>query len=219
MTQEKSLRVIDIEASFEDRAVASLSDTDYAELVAYISAEKPELALSVAQKFFELYLHGNSVDEIHRLNSAFPKSAIQWVRFKYNWDKLKNEHMIKLHESTMQKVMKAQLDATSLIADTLSVASKRHGDKLKKYIQNGNESDLTALDIKSLKDLMKASEALQKITGQDKNQTHFIKKEETLNVNVTTSDENKNYTSETSARILEAIAAEKRKKALTDKEN
>jgi len=210
MTQENAVQVIDIEASFEDRACAALSDVEYAELMAYIAAENPELALSTAQRFFELFLYGNNVDDIHDLNVAFPKSSIQWCRFKYNWDRLREEHMMKLYASTAQKVMKAQLDTTSLLADILSASAKKNGDKINKYLQTGNENDLAgALSVKCLKDLVKTAESLQKITNQDKKM--HITKEENVNVNITSTDTAKTFSSETSAKILEAVAAEKRK--------
>lgn len=216
MTQEKNdqtTEIIEVELSFEDRALALLDNNEARDLQSYIKSGGSELALSTAQTFFELFLHGNNVDEIHRLNNTFPKSAIQWSRIKYGWDNLREDHMQNLHQSTMQKVMKAQLDATSLIADVLSATSKKHGDKLKKFLQSGNEKDLKgALDISNINQLTKMTEALTKITGQDKNVK--ITKEETLNLNVSTSSVTDKLSPEASAKIIAAVAEEKRKKDL-----
>lgn len=219
MTQENdnqtSTDIIEVEVPFGDKARALLSDDQFGDLQLYINSSGSELALSTAQTFFELFLHGNNVDEIHRLNSTFPKAAIQWSRIKYDWDKLREDHMYNLHQSTMQKVMKAQLDATSLIADVLSATSKKHGDKLKKFLQSGNEKDLKgALDISNINQLTKMTEALTKITGQDKNTK--IVEEKTVNLNVNTTGAEK-FSPETSAKIIAAVAEEKRKKDLEKK--
>lgn len=203
--------IVDIEVSFEDRAKVYLLEGQYNDLIQYIDKGGHEIALSTAQKFFELFLNGESIEEIHRLNPAFPIAAIHWLRIKYCWDKMKTDYIMALQKQTAEKAFKAQLEVTSLYSDILSAAVKKHGAKIKKYLQTGNEQDLgEALAVDSLHQLMKAAEALQKITGQDRNIK--IKKEETLDLNVRIATEGDGLSPEASAKILSVVAEEKRKK-------
>lgn len=221
MTQDsknKATEIIDIEAvdsevTFEDKARALLSESDLLSLNKYIDEKKPELALSTANKFFELYMNGVDVDGIHSLNPAFPKAAINLCRVKYNWDSMLKEHIAKLQSKIADKVMKAQLEATALYADVITAANKKHSVNLRKYIQTGDETYLKkTLDINSVHQLQKAVEGLQKVTNQDKNIT--LTSQENVNVSVDVKGSAGDLSSESAAKILAVVAEEKRKKAL-----
>ena len=200
--------------SFDDKARALLPDSEYLDLVTYIEKGKPELALSTANSFFELYMNGVDVDEIHQLNPAFPKSLIHWTRIKYDWDLMLKEHIFKLQQRISDKVLKAQLEATSLYADVITAANKKHSVNLKKYIQTGDETYLKkTLDITSIHQLQKAVEGLQKVTGQDKN--FRITKEENINVSLDMKGLNGEALSpESASKILSVVAEENRKRDL-----
>jgi hypothetical protein len=228
MTQESTTNkpeIIDVEVtgvdgkplSFKDKARALLSESDYTDLMAYVDGKKPELALSTANSFFELYMNGVDVDSIHSLNAAFPKSAINWCRIKYDWDHMLKEHIHKLQSRIADKVMKAQLEATALYADIITAANKKHSINLRKYIQTGDESYLKkTMDINSVHQLQKAVEGLQKVTNQDKNFT--LTSKEDVNVSIDVNDSSSgSMSAETATKILAAVAEEKRKKALGKK--
>jgi hypothetical protein len=210
------------EESFDEKARKILSTHEYNMLMKYIEDGKHALSQETALKFFELYLRGNSCGEIHRLNKAFPYESILWARVKYDWDRMKDESIRQLMSSIQEKVVQAQLETTSFMADLLTATSKKHGDKIKKFIQTGNEDDLgDALSVDSLFALLKVAEGLQKITGQDKVQKVKSEHTQTLNVNVTGSsgekvsvvDEQSNYIDEQAAgEILQVMADAKRRK-------
>lgn len=193
-----------------EQAQAVLTVPEYNMLTAYMERGGHQLAAETAVRFFELYLNGSDCAEIHRLNKPFPFEAILWARIKYEWDKKKDEITIALTEKTKEKAVKAALETTGLLSDMLIAASKKHGDKLKKYIQTGNEEDLgDSMSIDNIASLIRAVEGLQKITGADRIQK--IDKKETVNVNVNVSG-GQDLKPETSAAILAAVAAEKRDK-------
>lgn len=210
------------EESFDEKARKTLTTPEYNMLVKYIEDGKHPLAQETALKFFELYLRGNSCGEIHRLNKAFSYESILWARVKYDWDKMKDDSTRQLMASIQEKVVQAQLETTSFMADLLVATSKKHGDKIKKFIQTGNEDDLgDALSVDSLFALLKVAEGLQKITGQDKVQKVKTEHTSTLNVNVTgptgekvsVVDEQANYIDEQAAgEILQVMADAKRRK-------
>lgn len=202
------------ELSFDDKARALLPSTEYKDMMDYIKQKKPELALSTANSFFELFLNGVDVDEIHKLNPSFPKSAIHWSRIKYDWDQMLKEHIFKIQQRIADKVMKAQLEATTLYADVISAANKKHGVNLKKYLQTGDESYLkkTGLDISSIHQLQKAVEGLQKVTNQDKN--FKVTEEKNLNLSIDLKGDQANLSPENAAKILSIVAEESRKKEL-----
>lgn len=195
---------------FRAKAQAMLSVPEYNMLVAYMDAGKHQLSPDTAAKLFELYLNGSNCGEIHRLNKAFPYESILWARVKFDWDQRKDEYATVLTTQVAQKVIKASLETTSLLTDMLAVAHKKHGDRLKKYLQTGDEEDLgDALNIDTIHGLMKAVEGLQKITGQDRNVK--IDKRETVNLNVNVQGVPQ-VGDETAKTIIAAVAKEKMEK-------
>lgn len=208
-TEESKIVTIRSEA-FKERALGLLSNAEYNMLVAYIEKGGCPLAPETAANFFQLFLNGSSIGEIHRLNKSFPYEAILCARIQYAWDEERDDYARHLTETVKQKVIKASLETTSLISDMLVAANKKHGDKLKKYLQTGNVEDLgDAMNIDNLTSLIRGVEALQKLTGQDKVQN--INKKETLDVNVKVSGTSEVGES-TRKLILSAIAQDKREK-------
>jgi hypothetical protein len=203
--------------AFDEKAKEILTPEDYAALKKYIDGGGLPLALSTASSFFELFLNGNDPKEIHQLNKAFAYETILWARVRYNWDHLKDEYAARLHELVREKVIKAQLESACLLSDMLAVANKKHGAKIKKFLQTGKESDLGgALQIDSIQHMLKVVEGLQKITGQDR--THKISKEETINLNLNgiVSDDS-GISVDAAAQVLSIIATDKRKRPEHDK--
>ena len=218
-TESKSdavdVEIVDAEGeilTFEDKARSLLTLSDYEDMSDYIHNKKPELALSTENSFFELLINGSDVDEIYALNLAFPKSAINWCRIKYDWDRMLKEQIFKMQQRIADKVMKAQLEATALYSDIISAANKKHSQNLKKYIQTGDESYLKkTIDITSVHQLQKVVDGLMKITNQDKN--CVIKEEKNVNINLDVRSGSE-MSPETATKILAAIAEESRKKEL-----
>jgi hypothetical protein len=201
------------------KAKTALSVDDSQKLEAYIATGGAPLATSTALSFFQLFLNGSDLKEVHRLNKAFPYESVLWAYVKYDWETQKTKYMQDQMEQIRTKVVKATLDTTSLVTDLLAAAQKKHGDKLKKYLQTGNEADLgDALNVRSINELLKTAEALQKITGQDK--TVNVNNKTTFDVNVggqvgvtaTGAGDLTSLSPEAAAQVLAAIASDMRKK-------
>jgi hypothetical protein len=213
MTQDSN-NIIDVTPakSFDDRMLALLPSSELEALKAYIKSGGSELALSTANKFFELYINGNDVDDIVKLNPAFSKVMINWSRIKYNWDAMRAEYISKLQSRIMDKVLKAQLEATSLYADVISAANKKHSENLAKYLQTGDEKYLAkTLSINNVAQLQKAVEGLQKVTGQDKNFKIVNEQKTSVDVNISGSlTSGEGVSADSAAKILSILAEEKR---------
>jgi hypothetical protein len=71
-----------------------------------------------------------------------------------------------LFEGVRERVEQVQMESVLFTTDLLSSANKMFGDKLKKYIQTGDERELGALKVDSLKQYRDAVDLLLRLTGQ-----------------------------------------------------
>ena len=195
-------------------AGANLSAKELEVLEAYLTSGGMPLAPEPAARFFELFLAGSDVHEIHRLNKAFPLGALLDAQVKFKWNERKDKYASDLQDKVLDKVRMAQLETTELMTDILAAARRKYGDKLKKYIQSGNDADLDGvIDVSDIKNLVKLTEGLLKITGQDRVQK--VKTEDTQNVNINLNGNNlpvSDLDPESAAQILQIISDSKRKK-------
>lgn len=130
---------------------------------------KAPLSVSTSLKMYELYLNGYSCEEIFRLNdNQFPLGMILEARIRDSWDDRREQHLTELYGGIVAKVKKTQTEAVAFVADLLAAAHKKHGDKLKKFLQSGNPADLGALSIDTMTSYQTAATMLLKLTGQDK---------------------------------------------------
>lgn len=221
---EKKLVVVDnVPTPFEEKAKALLSIPEYNMLMDYVKAGRHPLAPDTVGSLYQLYLNGSDCREIHRLNKAFPYESILWARIKYDWDAQKDDYVIELQNKIREKVIKSQLETTELMADLLTATSKMHSDKIKKYIQTGNEADLgNSMTIDSLAQLLRIAEGLQKITGQDRTQKIETKNTQRIEVGLSTSSRDGSQSvpiSEEGAAALLAILAQEKSKSSGKKES
>jgi hypothetical protein len=146
-----------------------LTEEEKACMTIYVESGGMPLSPNLAGGLYELFLNGSSCMEISKLNKGLAYGAILDSRIRFDWDKNREEYASDLHSKIRDKVIKAQLETTELMTSILTAANKKHGDKIKKYIQTGDESHLDgALNIDNLNALTKITEGLMKITGQDK---------------------------------------------------
>jgi hypothetical protein len=80
---------------------------------------------------------------------------------------LKNEYISSLHENVKNRLIKAQMESVSFLADVMSATHKKYGSRIAKYLQSGDENDLGGFEISTVAQYNKAIEGLLKISGQD----------------------------------------------------
>jgi len=194
-------------------AKADLSLDDQEILRAYIAGGGRPLSPVTSTNMFELFLNGSDAHEIHRLNSAFPLGGILDAQIRYKWTAARDADALERQSKLRDTVMRAQVATTELMSDMLVAANKQHSDKLKKFIQTGNEKDLDgALNIESLQSLMKVAEGLLKITGQDRVSKVKTENTQNLNVSLTGVGPSNDLSDEDAGKILEILSDAKRKK-------
>lgn len=125
-------------------------------------------APSLEAQFFQLFLEGYTSAEIQRLNPQYPLGMILHAQVRYEWDRKKEEYAVQLQQRIMEKLMKTQLESVNFVSDLLAASHKRYGEKVKRYIQTGDEKLLDGIEIASLMSYGKAIDTLYKLTGQDK---------------------------------------------------
>ena len=194
-----------------------LSDEDFIEMASHVIDGGTTLPLLTSQKFFELYLNGYDVNEIHRLNPTFPKGSIILAKVRYDWDQMYDNAMQEMNRRILNKMNKAAMEATSIYTDMIAAANKNHGDKLKKYLQTGDEKYLEeAITIKSIKDLATVIDSLQKLSGADK---VMVIKDERSTIHIAdtqqslTGKKNQPIEIDATKQVISILAEEKRKKA------
>lgn len=137
----------------------------------HLSHEKQPLGLDVALGMYELYLNGHSFEEIQKVNkrkgSTFELGQIVDAGIRYEWAARRRDHQQDLFDSIALKVRQTQVESVSFTADLISAAHKQYGERLKSYLQSGDENDLGDLKIQSMKMYREAVDMLMKLTGQE----------------------------------------------------
>lgn len=159
--QDKSNKELALEQAYQN---LSLEESKAYER--WQNSNEPTIAPSTQAKFFELFLAGKECQEIQRLNPTFSLGMIIQARLMGRWDERREQHLTSLLDGVRERVQQVTLESVNFIADMLSAANKLHGDKLKRFIQSGDEKDLDGLAVNSLKTYKETVELLMKMTGQ-----------------------------------------------------
>jgi hypothetical protein len=130
--------------------------------------EKPPLAPSLNAKLFQLFLQGKGTEEIRRLNPQLGLGEIVAARIEGRWDERREEHLDALLSNTSLRVQQVTLETADFVCDILAVANREHGDRLRRYLQSGDETELGDFRVTTLAGFKTAIEMLQKLTGQDR---------------------------------------------------
>ncbi len=163
---------------------------------------KPALAPSLNAQLFNLFLQGKTCEEIRRLNQALQLGEIVAARIQGKWDERREEHLDRLLKAATERAQQTTLETADFVCDILAAANREHGDRLRRYLQNGDEAELGDLRITSLHSLKQTVEILQKLTGQDK-QTKVTVAGEILH----SASEKKQTTPEQASKILKLLIA------------
>lgn len=142
-------------------------------------SEQPGVAPAFGASMFALFLNGKSCEEIHRLNPGLTLGQVVSARVQGEWDRRRDEYAQDLLDRAAERLEQSTLASADFLQDMLAVARKKHGDALKRYLQDGNEAHLKdTMTVDSIDAFKKVVEALQKLTGQERQQTVRVIKTE-----------------------------------------
>ncbi len=147
---------------------AELSRKEQAALDHYKRSDGRKISPQTEAGFFQLFIRGKSCEEIHRLNPGFHLGSIVSARIDGKWDEKLEEYRDSLMNSVASRVKQVELEAIDFVGDVLSATHRMHGDRIKRYMQTGDESELGDLAINSMQGYKTAVELLMRLTGQDK---------------------------------------------------
>lgn len=148
-----------------------ISNKERAAYEEYVRKGNQNISPSTQAQFLALFLRGKSCEEIQSINTGWPLGAIVKCRIEGNWDTKLEEYREQLFTGVRERLAQIELESVNFLTDMLAAAHKQQGDRIKKYLQTGNEDDLGDMKISSIGAYSKVVELLLKTTGQERQQT------------------------------------------------
>ncbi len=132
-------------------AKLELSDAERDSYKEWKKELSPPLPLDASLKSYELYLNHYSCEDIARI-SNYPLGQVVDARLRYDWDSTRDKQIRSLYEKVEEKVLVTKGQALSHITDMMAAAHKLQGEKIKKFLFNGDETALGDLKLATVKD-------------------------------------------------------------------
>lgn len=120
-----------------------------------------------AAQMFEVYLHGASCTQIEKQWRKYKLGAIVKAAIEYQWHDKRQEYLEHLHRDAVERGRQAVAESVGFTADLLAVAHKRWGQKLRRYLATGDESELDGFEIRSIDQYRKVVQTFLELTGHD----------------------------------------------------
>lgn len=118
------------------------------------------------------------------LNKGLSRGVVLKARVDGLWDERREVYLSELMSNAQDRVKLIALESVNFQGLLLAATHKKYGDRLKRYLQTGNEAELgTGMFVDSIKQYKDVVEMLTKITGQDKK--NAAQGSGTVSVNVT----------------------------------
>ena len=153
----------------KELAKALLSPKEQEALAKVVSDPTKRLAPTVAAQLFGLYLQGYDTDALVQQNPNFGSLGLGLIvraKVEYNWDEEKDKYIQGLMANVRDKVTKITLEGVQFVSDGMATFHKLAGNKMKKYLQTGDESELGIFREMSFKNYKDFVELLHNLTGQ-----------------------------------------------------
>lgn len=146
---------------------ALLTERELREYQIYMRLKQPPMAPSIAAGFYQLFLNYGSCEEIIRLNpGGFSLGAVVRARIEGKWDEHAREHRVELFAKIRDKVAQVQMETVDRLLNEMVASNKLINDKVLRYIQTGDSSEVESYGVGSLKHLLNVADLVQRLTGQ-----------------------------------------------------
>ena len=130
--------------------------------------ETKDLSPLAAAKLYNLFLEGCTLTEIADLNPELGLGTIVSSAVSDRWDIRRQEYREELYDRAKQNALQIVAEGANFMTTVLVAAHKKHGDKLRKYIQTEDPQYLVnTINIESLRGYKEAVEVFMRLTGQD----------------------------------------------------
>ena len=154
-------RVTNPDVYLTDREKSALA------VVVKMRPEPARLSPSLEAQLFSLFLNGQDCVKIAQMNPGITLGQIVRARVEGQWDVKRWEHTESLLKDARNRLQQTTLESVDFVASQIAAAHKLYGEKVKRYLQTGNEEDLGGFSIHGWKNYNEAIELLKKLTGQD----------------------------------------------------
>lgn len=144
-----------------------LNGQEKAALDVYHQRRQPPLSPDMQARLFSLFLQGIDCMEIVRLNRGVSLGQVIAARVEGRWDEQRQDHLNALLKETRTRLQQTTLEAVDFVTTQLAAAHKLYGDRVKKFLQTGDEKDLGGFSIHGWKGYREAVDLLKTLTGQD----------------------------------------------------
>lgn len=155
-----------------EQAEARLTERERTAYRTWKGLGQPRISPDTQAKFFALYLRGESLEDIVRLNRGFSLGQLAQACVEGLWAEKRDEYLKDLFDSARAIVQQGAVESIRFLVDQLGAVHKKYGEAARKYIQTGDESDFKNFGIDNIRNYKTAVEALQKVTGADKKVEH-----------------------------------------------
>jgi len=133
------------------------------------------LSDSVAEKIFNLFLHGKTFAEIRALNPTISLGQLVYAAVQGDWNARREEWQSTAVERAKTRAVMAITEGVQLAADMMAAINKQHRDNLAKYLQTGDVTFLApaqeglkgATDRATITQLRELAALISTLTGQD----------------------------------------------------
>lgn len=123
------------------------------------------LSSSIAGQMFEQFLNGSSCTQIAREWRGFQLGAIVSAAINNSWFDKRQEYLDHLHGTTVERAKQIAAESVEFTGTLLAVAHKQWGEKLRRYLATGNESELDGFQIRSIDQYRKVIQTFLELTG------------------------------------------------------
>jgi len=144
---------------------------------AHLKAKEHPLSPTLQAAMFELYLKGNTIDQVHRLNKNIRLGSIVRAAVEGDWYNRRNLYVQGILDGIRLKVQQTLAEGTDFLSDFLAAFHKLYGEKFKLYLQTGDESVLGDLKPTSIQQYRLVLDTMLKSTGIGNTTTVNVKGE------------------------------------------
>jgi hypothetical protein len=177
VSQQKSLEATKSEALEAEVVIdekAWLNDSEKAALARFKEifqkggVETYRLSTTKALQLYSLFLDGSTLTEISELNPEVGLGTIVNSAVEGAWNLKKKEYLDELYNRAKDRAVQTVAEGANFVATLLATAHKKHGQKLKRFLQTEDPKELAdCMTIDSLRSYREGVEILMKLTGQD----------------------------------------------------